>query len=49
MPLGYTAEAAYAVGKIGYPSTLPEAIQMREQPSNRLPLYRFVFEGSFKA
>lgn len=49
VPKGYRVEAAYAVGKLGDKSTLPEALQAREQPSNRKPLTELAFEGGFPA
>ena len=48
VPEGYTVEAAYAVGRLGDPSQLPEALQAREHPSTRLPLTQLAFEGSFQ-
>ncbi len=48
VPEGYMVEAAYAVGHLGDPSQLPEALQAREQPSARLPLTQLAFEGSFR-
>ncbi len=47
VPKGYSVEAAYAVGKIGDPSTLPEPLQEREYPSGRLQLTDLAFEGTF--
>ena len=49
VPEGYTVEAAYAVGRVGDPSQLPEALRTRERPSTRLPLTQLAFEGSFRA
>lgn len=49
VPKGYTVEAAYAVGRIGDASTLPEPLKAREHPSGRLPLTDLAFEGSFIA
>jgi nitroreductase len=49
VPQGYRVEAAYAIGKLGDKSTLPEALQAREVPSPRLPLTQLAFEGGFKA
>ncbi len=48
VPEGYTVEAAYAVGRLGEPSKLPEALRAREHPSTRLPLTQLAFEGSFR-
>ena len=49
VPQGYRVEAAYAVGKQGDKSKLPEALQAREYPSPRIPLAQLAFEGGFKA
>jgi nitroreductase len=46
-PQGYRVEAAYAVGKRGDKSRLPEMLQSREAPSTRLPLSGLAFEGGF--
>jgi nitroreductase len=46
-PEGYRIEAAYAVGKRGDASKLPEMLQSREAPSARLPLSDLAFEGGF--
>ena len=48
VPEDYTVEAAYAVGRLGDPSKLPEALQAREHPSARLPLTLLAFEGGFR-
>ena len=48
VPEGYKVEAAYAVGCLGDPSQLPEALQAREHPNTRLPLAQLAFEGSFQ-
>ncbi len=47
VPQGYRVEAAYAVGKLGDKSSLPEAMQGREQPSPRRPLSELAFAGGF--
>ena len=47
IPKEYQAEAVYAIGKLGDPSKLPEALQAREHPSPRLPLKDLAFEGAF--
>jgi nitroreductase len=47
VPTNYKIEAAYAVGRVGDPSKLPAALQIREHPSGRLPLAELAFEGSF--
>ena len=49
LPQGYRVEAAYAVGKLGDKSSLPEALQAREQPSPRTRLAELAFEGGFPA
>ena len=48
-PVGYHVEAAFAVGRLGDPTSLPQALRDREQPNSRTPLAEIVFEGSFKA
>ncbi len=48
VPKGYRVEAAYAVGKLGDKSKLPEGLQAREFPSPRLPVSEIAFEGGFK-
>ena len=47
VPKGYRVEAAYALGKLGDKSKLPEALQAREQPSQRMALSELAFEGGF--
>lgn len=47
VPKGYRVEAAYAVGKMGDKSRLPEGLQAREVPSPRKPLAEIAFEGGF--
>lgn len=49
VPKGYRVEAAYAVGQLGDKSSLPEALQAREQPNDRKPLTELAFEGGFPA
>jgi nitroreductase len=49
VPQGYRVEAAYAVGKQGDKSKLPEGLQAREAPSPRKPLAEIAFEGGFAA
>jgi nitroreductase len=48
VPNGYRVEAAYAVGRRGDPSKLPENLQSREKPNDRRPLIELAFEGSFQ-
>jgi nitroreductase len=48
VPPDYRVEAAIAIGRRGDKSVLPEALQAREQPSDRLPLAHIVSEGRFK-
>ncbi len=48
VPKGFRVEAAYAVGKRGDPSILPEKLRDREVPSPRLPLSAVAFEGRFR-
>ena len=47
VPVGFTVEAAYAIGRLGDKSRLPEALQARENPSQRRPLSELAFEGGF--
>ena len=47
IPDGYRVEAAYAIGKRGDKSKLPEMLQAREMPSDRMPLSELAFEGGF--
>lgn len=49
VPVGYRVEAAYAVGRLGDPASLPEALRDRERPSARVPLADLAVEGSFAA
>ena len=49
VPQGYRVEAAYAVGKVGDKSRLPEAMQARETPNTRRPLAESALEGGFPA
>lgn len=48
VPIGYRVEAAYAVGRRGDPSKLPEALQAREEPNARTPLARLAYDGAFR-
>lgn len=48
IPQEYAVEAMFAIGKPGKVSDLPKELQEREQPSDRNPLEKFVFEGTFK-
>ena len=49
VPVGYRVEAAYAVGRLGDPATLPDALREREHPNSRTPLAELAFEGTFRA
>jgi hypothetical protein len=49
VPEGYRVEGAIAIGKRGDRSRLPESLQARELPSNRMPLSHVVGEGHFGA
>ena len=49
VPQGHRVEAAYAIGRIGDKSKLPEALQARETPSPRRPIAEIAFEGGFPA
>ncbi len=48
VPQGYRVEAAYAVGRVGSPDQLPEALRAREAPNGRRPLAEIALEGGFK-
>lgn len=39
--------AVYAIGRLGDPTSLPEALRKREHQSSRLPLTELAFEGRF--
>lgn len=47
VPAGYKLEAVVAIGKLGDPLVLPEALREREAPSSRQPLAAMVAEGHF--
>jgi len=47
VPQGYRVEAAFAVGRRGERSALPEAMAVREEPNGRDPVSKFVMEGRF--
>jgi len=47
VPDGYQIEAMIAVGRPGDPDDLPQALQEREQPSQRKKVVEFAFEGGF--
>jgi hypothetical protein len=47
VPAGHRVEAAYAGGKKGDKSSLPEELQSIEQPNARRPLSEPAFEGGF--
>ncbi len=49
VPQGYRVECAIAIGRIGDKASLPEALQAREQPSDRKPLADIAMEGRFRA
>jgi len=49
VPQGYRVEAAYAVGRLGDPAQLPEALRAREAPNGRRPLAEIALEGGFPA
>jgi nitroreductase len=49
VPSGYRVEVAIAIGRRGDKSVLPESLQAREVPSDRLPLAQIVSEGRFTA
>lgn len=43
----YRVEMAFALGRIGEKSVLPEGLRAREEPNGRNPQSNFVFEGGF--
>ncbi|RYY03271.1 MAG: nitroreductase [Gammaproteobacteria bacterium] len=47
LPENLKVEAAVAIGYQGDASTLPEALQKREVPSQRLPLSDIIYKGRF--
>ncbi len=47
VPERYRVEIAVAIGKRAHPSVLPEGLQGREQPSQRLPVREIAFPGIF--
>ncbi|MDX7950956.1 nitroreductase family protein [Lichenihabitans sp. Uapishka_5] len=49
VPVGHRVEAAFAVGRIGERSSLPDALQAREQPSNRNAISSIALNGGFPA
>ena len=49
VPVGYRVEQTIAVGRKGDKSLLPEYLQGREMPSDRLKVSEIAFEGGFKA
>jgi nitroreductase len=49
IPADHTVEAMIAVGKPGSLDVLPEALQKKEELSDRKEIEEFVFEGAFKA
>jgi hypothetical protein len=46
IPADLALEAVFAIGRLGDKMNLPEALQSREAPSDRLPLAQLVFEAS---
>lgn len=48
IPADHTVEAMIAVGKPGPLNVLPEALQKKEELSDRKKVEEFVFEGEFK-
>lgn len=47
VPDDFRLEAAIAVGRVGDPSTLPEGLRAREQPSGRKSVQEFAFAGGY--
>ena len=48
IPEEYAVEAMIAIGRPGKKEDLPEALQQREQPSDRKPLSELVMNGKFR-
>lgn len=48
LPENLHVEAAVAIGYQGDATALPESLQQREKPSQRLPLDEMVFKGRFQ-
>lgn len=49
VPDRFRIEAAVAIGRIGDPAMLPDALRAREVPSGRKPIGDFAFDGKFPA
>jgi len=49
VPETFRIEAAVAIGRMGDPATLPDALREREVPSDRKPLDQVAFAGNFVA
>ncbi|MDX3899921.1 MAG: nitroreductase family protein [Sphingobium sp.] len=49
IPDGFRVEAAAAIGRLGDPAALPDALREREVPSDRKPLADIAFAGNFPA
>jgi nitroreductase len=49
VPETFRIEAAVAIGRMGDPATLPDALRDREVPSDRKPLDQVAFAGNFVA
>ncbi len=47
LPADHAINAVVAIGKVGDPATLPDALRVREVPSQRRPLSETVLRGSF--
>ncbi|HEX7852639.1 MAG TPA: nitroreductase family protein [Sphingobium sp.] len=48
VPEGFRIEAAIAIGKMGDPAALPDALREREVPSDRKALDDIAYPGNFK-
>ena len=49
VPERFRVEAGAVFGRIADKSTLPEALQAREEPSGRKPIAEFAFAGAFRS
>jgi hypothetical protein len=47
IPADHAIEAVIAIGRRGDKNVLPEALQARELPNQRLPLAQLVADGRF--
>lgn len=48
IPEGFTVDAAFVIGTLGDPATLPDGLRERETPSDRKPLDDVAYVGNFR-